>query len=36
MGKEEHVVIGASDSMPRVVFGGVPSSNEAREATFEL
>ncbi|KAL0405102.1 UNVERIFIED_CONTAM: hypothetical protein Slati_3824100 [Sesamum latifolium] len=35
-GGEEEAVIGVAEPMPRVVFGGVPTLQEAKEATFEL
>ncbi|KAL2247569.1 UNVERIFIED_CONTAM: hypothetical protein Sindi_2609200 [Sesamum indicum] len=35
-GGEEEAVVGVADPMPRVVFGGVPTLQEAREATSEL
>ncbi|KAL0320743.1 UNVERIFIED_CONTAM: hypothetical protein Sradi_5335800 [Sesamum radiatum] len=35
-GGEEEAVVGVAEPMPRVVFGGVPTLEEAREATSEL
>ncbi|KAL2523642.1 Uncharacterized conserved protein (UCP012943) [Abeliophyllum distichum] len=35
-GSEEELMVGAGESLPRVVFGGVPSLEEAKEATSEL
>lgn len=35
-GEEEEMVIRAAEAMPRVVFGGVPTLQEAKEATSEL
>ncbi|KAG8386182.1 hypothetical protein BUALT_Bualt03G0127000 [Buddleja alternifolia] len=35
-GGEEEAMVIAADAMPRVVFGGAPSLQEAREATSEL
>ncbi|KAL3636826.1 hypothetical protein CASFOL_019125 [Castilleja foliolosa] len=35
-GDEDVVAVGAAEPMPRVVFGGVPSLQEAKEATSEL
>ncbi|XP_073145381.1 uncharacterized protein [Henckelia pumila] len=35
-GGEEKVIMGAGEPMPRVVFGGAPTLQEAKEATSEL
>ncbi|KAK4420710.1 hypothetical protein Salat_2021500 [Sesamum alatum] len=35
-GGEEEAVVGVAEPMPRVVFGGVPTLQEAKEATSEL
>lgn len=35
-GREEDLMVTAGESLPRVVFGGVPSLEEAKEATSEL
>ncbi|KAL2472884.1 hypothetical protein Fot_48620 [Forsythia ovata] len=35
-GSEEELMVTAGESLPRVVFGGVPSIEEAKEATSEL
>ncbi|KAK4387018.1 hypothetical protein Sango_2572400 [Sesamum angolense] len=35
-GGEEDAVVGVAEPMPRVVFGGVPTLQEARDATSEL
>lgn len=35
-GGEEEWVVGSADPLPRLVFGGAPSLQEAREATSEL
>ncbi|KAK6946821.1 hypothetical protein RJ641_000294 [Dillenia turbinata] len=35
-GEEDRMVLKTAESMPRLVFGGVPSLDEAKEATFEL
>ncbi|KAK6934367.1 hypothetical protein RJ641_034522 [Dillenia turbinata] len=35
-GEEDPMILETADSMPRLVFGRVPSLEEAKEATFEL
>ena len=35
-GDEDELVMAAGEPLPRVVFAGVPSFNEAKEATVEL